>query len=52
MDNNFTIIQCDSNNINSYKVKLLQSFTKTLIKHYQDMGFNVLNKEWLFIKID
>lgn len=162
MDSNITIIQCDSNNINSYKVKLLQSFTyypdlkrasrerglleetiklvqknktvlyilkkddiflgvitlsassiddapvvqidylfvdfncrkivleelnntvskyliifamsvaenikkaigvkylalypdaqsKTLIKHYQDIGFNVLNKEWLFIKID
>jgi hypothetical protein len=27
MDNNITIIKCDSKNINSYKVKLLQSFT-------------------------
>lgn len=26
--------------------------SKTLINHYKNMGFNVLNKEWLFIKVD
>ncbi|RLA77938.1 MAG: hypothetical protein DRG78_16265 [Epsilonproteobacteria bacterium] len=26
--------------------------SKNLINHYKNMGFNVLNKEWLFIKLD
>ena len=26
--------------------------SKNLISHYKNMGFNVLNKEWLFIKVD
>ena len=26
--------------------------SKVLINHYKSMGFNILNKEWLFIKID
>ena len=26
--------------------------SKNLISHYKDIGFNVLNKEWLFIKIN
>ncbi len=26
--------------------------SKNLITHYKNMGFNILNKEWLFIKVD
>ena len=26
--------------------------SKKLINHYENIGFNILNKEWLFIKID
>ena len=43
-------------NIQKTIVKYLSLYpdaqSKILINHYKDMGFNLLNKEWLFIKID